>query len=351
MQRKKVGLFFGGISPEHEVSITSARGIIENIDLDKFIVKEFFIDKNGNFWTAPNLLKKNKYRSEKQLQKADLNNLNQQINVAFPILHGEGGEDGTIQGFFKTLNIPFVGADVLASAVCLDKAIFKQLMKANDIPQPKFAILDFSKHPIKPNIQKMTNLKKSFKLPVFIKPASGGSSIGITKLVSWNDSTDATSKAKEVDSKIIIEESIENCLEIEVSVIGNDAKNVKASLPGHIIPGAEFYDYDDKYNDDKTQFEIPAKLSKKKTEEVQELALKVYQIADCIGFARVDFLVSKNGKIYLNEINTIPGFTPISMYPKLWQNRPNYKNLITKLLLLALKRKRKKADNNLWAYS
>jgi D-alanine-D-alanine ligase len=339
MQSKiEVGVFFGGVSPEHEVSIASAHGIVSNIDRSKFEVVEFFIDKKGAFWTGKNILKKIKNKNFKNLKKTDFNRLSKTIDVTFPILHGEGGEDGSIQGFFKTLGIPFVGAGIASSAVCLDKVIFKQLMSADKIPQTKFIFLDWQYDSQEDIDKKLVTVKNKFKFPLFVKPARTGSSVGVYKVKSFSKLNYFIKKSKKFDSKIIIEESVEKAREIEVSVIGNSTKDIKASLPGRIIPGAEFYDYDDKYKSNKTQFELPAKLPENKIKEIQSLAAKVYKISNCQGLARVDFLLGKNLKVYVNEINTLLGFTPISMYPKLWEATGfKYQDLISSLILLALK--------------
>lgn len=350
----KVGVFFGGISPEHDVSISSAEGIIKNIDRSKFRVIEFFIDKKGVFWTGKNVLEKInlhtkklylqrfgvgvKSKNKENLKKADFNLLSKTIDVAFPILHGEGGEDGSIQGFFETLGIPFIEAGVASSAICLDKAVFKGLMSENGIPQTRFIFPDWQYDSHKEIKNKLASVRHNFKFPLFVKPARTGSSVGVYKVKSFGKLNYFINKSRKFDSKIIIEESVEKAREIEISVLGNNVKDIKASLPGQVIPGAEFYDYNDKYKNSKAQFELPANLPKNKIKEIQDIAVKAYKIANCRGLARVDFLLDKNLKVYINEINTLPGFTPISMYPKLWQTSGlKYQDLITKLINLALK--------------
>ena len=210
------------------------------------------------------------------------------------------------------LKIPFVGCDVLASAICLDKAIFNQLMAFNNIKKPKFSIVDFD-HDSKNEISaKIITTQKNFAFPVFVKPSRAGSSIGIRKVKQKTNLEKAIKYASKFDKKVIIEEAVKNCQEIEIAVMGNK-NNVKASLPGRIIPGNEFYDYNDKYKNDNAKFEIPARLSPRKTKEIQEIATKAYKIVNCQGLARVDFLLDDKLNIYLNEINTMSGFTPISM--------------------------------------
>lgn len=337
MQKIKVGIFFGGISPEHEVSLSSAYGIISNMDKKRFEIIEVFIDKKGDFWTGKEIASRIITGSKAKLNKIDFNLLSNKIDVAFPILHGEMGEDGTIQGFFKILKIPFVGPDVLASSVCLDKAILNQLTEANGILNPKFEGIDYERENSEEIKFKLTNIENSFKLPLFVKPARTGSSVGISKIKRLKELKSAINEARKFDNKIIIEESIENCKEIEVSILGDNIKNFKVSFPGRVIPGEDFYDYNDKYKSNKARFEIPANFSKKVEDRIKKIALESYKIANCKGMARVDLFLDNKNKIYLNEINTIPGFTPISMYPKMWEaSGLSYRNLITKLIELAL---------------
>ncbi len=327
-RKTRVGIFFGGISPEHEVSLISARGIISNIDKEKFKAVKILIDKHGDFWTGKNAQ-----------EKIDLNSLSKKIDVAFPILHGEGGEDGALQGFFKVLKIPFVGADILASAVCLDKAVLNKLTQACGILNPRFETVDYDRDSAKEIKSKITDIKKTFKLPLFIKPARTGSSVGISKMKNWKELEGALDMAKQFDRKIVVEEGVENCKEIEVSVLGDQADSFKVAFPGRVVPGEDFYDYDDKYKNNKAKFEIPAKLSKEMEKKVKQVALEAYRIANCQGLSRVDLFLDDKNKIYLNEINTMPGFTPFSMYPKMWEaSGLSYRDLITKLIELALAR-------------
>lgn len=335
----RTGIFFGGISPEHEVSLISVQGIISNIDKDKFQIVEIFIDKQGDFWTGKNILKKISEGRNKELDRVDLTTLSKKIDVAFPILHGEGGEDGSMQGFFKVLKIPFVGADIASSAVCLDKALLNKLTQAEGILNPKFEVIDYERESDGEIRDKLFGIKKKFKLPLFIKPARTGSSVGISKIKNWKELGSAMSKAKKFDIKIVVEEGVENCKEIEVSVLGNGIGSFKVSFPGRVVPGKDFYDYDDKYKNNKAQFEIPAKLSKEMEKKIKQVALEVYRIANCQGLSRVDLFLDNKNRIYLNEINTMPGFTPFSMYPKMWEaSELDYKNLLTKLIGLALKK-------------
>ncbi|MFA5052193.1 MAG: D-alanine--D-alanine ligase family protein [Patescibacteria group bacterium] len=339
MKKHSIGIFFGGQSPEHEVSLMSAKNVISAIDRTQYRVREFWIDKKGIFWTGASVLANVEKKRFSKIKRADLNTLNKYIDVAFPVLHGTGGEDGTIQGMFRMLNIPFVGADVLSSALCLDKAIFNELMTYHGLPKPKFIIIDYKRQTVKEIKKKLTESLR-LKYPVFVKPARTGSSVGITKVKDKIKLATAIKLARKYDVKIIIEQSVENCHEIEVAVSGNSIRDFKVATPGRIVPSNEFYDFNDKYYDGKSYPQIPAPLPKKTIAEIKQLARDAYRLANCEGLARVDFLVKKNGKIYLNEINTIPGFTKISMYPKMWQaDGLPYANLIARLITLALKRR------------
>lgn len=336
-EKKIVGVFFGGISPEHEVSISSASGIIPNIDRNLFNVKEIYIDREGKLWTDESVLKKVQNNETDELEPVSLDNLVNLIDIAFPVLHGIGGEDGSIQGLFQSLSIPFVGCGISASAVCLDKAIFNSLMSSYGIVKPHFLEINYQfddKTRVKEKIHEITN---KFSFPVFVKPARLGSSVGISKVNSPKLLNEALHKAKEFDQKVIIEESVEDCHEIEISILGNNKNNIACSLPGRVIPGADFYDYDDKYKNNTATFEIPVKYPQEAIVKMKQIAIQAYTLAGCSGLARVDFLVDKQERIFLNEINTLPGFTPFSMYPKLWEaSGLNYKDLITKLIELGL---------------
>lgn len=314
MSRKKlkIGVLFGGKSAEHEVSVMSAKNVIKALDRNKYQVVPFKIPKNGKF---------------------DLN-IVKKFDVVFPVLHGPFGEDGTVQGFLKLAGIPFVGAGVLGSAVGMDKDVMKRLFKEAGIPTPKFLI--FRKG------DKISYKEISRKLGkiLFIKPANLGSSVGIHKAKNEKEFKSAVQNAFRYDFKIIIEENISG-QEIECAVLGNDKP--KASNPGEILPSDEFYSYDAKYvTESKTLLE--ARVNKKTKEKIKKLAVQTYQVLECEGMARVDFLLDKNENVYVNEINTIPGFTNISMYPKLWEaSGLSQTKLLDKLIALALERHRREA--------
>src|SRR3989344_3058232 len=309
----KIGVLFGGKSAEHEVSIISAKNIIKALDKEKYQIFPVKIDKNGKF---------------------NLNTL-KKIDVIFPVLHGPFGEDGSMQGLLKILNLPFVGSSVLGSAVSMDKEIMKKLFKEAGIPIGKFIVLKYG--------EKITfeKVKKELGMPVFVKPVNMGSSVGISKVKNKKEYDTAIKEAFKFDLKVIIEENIAG-REIECSILENN--NPIASLQGEIIANQEFYSYDAKYISQESVAEIPAKLPKATIKKIQELAVKTFKILNCEGMGRVDFFVKKNGEVIVSEINTIPGFTSISMYPKLWEasGLPIGK-LLDKLIALAIERFKKES--------
>ena len=310
----KIGILFGGKSAEHEVSIISAKNIIKALDKEKYQIFPIRIDKNGKF--NFNIIKK--------------------MDVVFPVLHGPFGEDGSMQGLLKVLNLPFVGSGVLGSAVSMDKDVMKRLFKETGIPIGKFITIY--------NGEKISfgKVKKFLGLPVFVKPANMGSSVGISKVKNELGWKKALKDAFLYDSKIVVEENI-NGQEVECSVLGNEKP--MASIIGEIIPKGDFYSYKAKYIDeDGASLLIPARVSKAIMKKVQNLAIKVFQTLNCEGMGRVDFFVKKNGEVIVSEINTIPGFTSISMYPKLWEasGLPIGK-LLDKLIALAIERFKKES--------
>ncbi len=304
----KIGVLFGGKSAEHEVSLASAKNIINALDKTKYEISKIKIPKDGKF-------------NFSSIQKFD---------VIFPVLHGPFGEDGSMQGLLKLSGVPFVGAGVLGSAIGMDKDVMKRLLKDAGIPIGKFITLK------KEDAVNFTKIKKELGLPMFIKPANMGSSVGVSKAKDEKELKKAVNLAFQYDHKIIIEEFID-AREIECAVLGNE--HPMASVLGEIIANQEFYSYDAKYIDDGYVIEIPAKIDKKTVKKIQELAIKVFKILECEGLARVDFFLKKNGGVLVNEINTIPGFTNISMYPKLWEasGLPQTK-LLDRLIDLAIER-------------
>ena len=391
MKKLRVGILFGGRSGEHEISLLSAASVFQAIDKNKYEVVPIGITKEGRWVTAGDaerLLAGKPLAHERQLRAGDpeatpaaalLHNgeavvvppephksgagltpfqtdsparraSDRAINVdiIFPVLHGTFGEDGTVQGLLELADIPYVGAGVLGSAAGMDKDIMKSLFRAADLPIVKHVTVlrgDWELQPKK--AQKL--VEKKLKYPVFVKPANLGSSVGISKARSAKELGPAMNAAAKFDRKIVIEEGVggkkNKAREIECSVLGNDKP--LASVPGEIVPSAEFYDYSAKYLDEGSQLIIPAKLTKSETKKVQELAVGGFRAVDCSGLARVDFLMDpKSRKIYLNEINTMPGFTSISMYPKLWvASGVSYPELIERLIQLGLERHVEKKKN------
>lgn len=307
-KKLKIGILFGGKSAEHDVSLVSAKNIIKALDKNKYQIFPIKISRNGKF-------------NFDALRKMD---------VIFPVLHGPYGEDGSMQGLLKILNLPFVGPSVLGSALGMDKDVMKKLFKEAGIPIGKFITIYAGE---KISFQKV---KKALGLPIFVKPANMGSSVGISKVKNEKEWGKALKDAFKYDTKIVVEEMIYG-REIECSVLGN--KKPMASIPGEIIANQEFYSYNAKYIDTGSVAEIPAKLPINVKRKIQELAIKVFQTLNCEGMGRVDFFVKKNGKVIVNEINTIPGFTAISMYPKLWEaSGLPIKKLLDRLIDLAIER-------------
>lgn len=363
----KIGILFGGKSGEHEVSIVSAMSVAKALDKNKYDVTMIGIDKTGRwvlpdeqtlleFQNNPRLLQlKNlkeslgvlPYEGSKQIVSA---NSNQQIampekfDVIFPVLHGTYGEDGTIQGLLELSNIPYVGSGVLGSSLGMDKDLAKRVFSAAGIPVvPWLTIrkIDYVKN------QKgiIEQAEKEFGYPYFVKPANMGSSVGVHKVKSREDASEKLRDAFLYDTKILIEKAI-SARELEVSVLGNHEP--KASIVGEIIPTHEFYSYEAKYIDENgAHLKIPAEnLSQNQAEKIQNFAVKAFQSIECRGLGRVDFFLDKNsGEIFLNEINTIPGFTSISMYPKLWAATGlQYPQLLDELIHLALEQHKEKND-------
>ncbi len=354
MKKKlRIGILFGGRSAEHEVSLQSAKNIIRAIDKNKYQIVLIGIDRHGCWYlneSSKFLLHANDPRQisirgggknlalipggeSEQIISLDGEKVIGKIDVIFPVLHGPFGEDGTIQGLLRLADIPFVGSDVLGSAVSMDKDVMKRLLRDAGIPQAKFIsyrldekkMIDFNR------------IETELKLPFFVKPANLGSSVGISKVHNQDEFKPALDESFKFDNKIIIEQNIDG-REIECSVLGND--NPVASVPGEVLPSHEFYSYEAKYLDSNgARLEIPADLSDDVGRRIQELGIMVFKVLNCDGMARVDFFLKENSDIYVNELNTIPGFTQISMYPKLWEaSGISNTELIDRLIELALER-------------
>lgn len=347
MNRKKVGVIFGGISTEHDVSVVSGTDIMRNIDKDKYEVIPIYIDEEGN-WHEYKLTDKIFKVGDKITEKNPIENICEylkKVDVVFPVLHGLGGEDGTIQGMLELLKIPYVGSKVLGSSVCMDKVYAKIIFEKAGILQTKHLYIRKYKENyiyVKSNfdeeictIDEIVKIAdEQLKYPMFIKPSNSGSSVGINKARNKEELKKAIEYASKYDKKILIEEGI-NAREIECAVLGNE--ELTASILGEVLAADTFYSFDAKYMNQESRTEMPAKLPEKLTKQVQELAKKAYKAADCKGLSRVDFFVDeKLEKIYINEINTIPGFTQISMYPKLLEKTGiPYKEVLSKLIELA----------------
>jgi len=355
MARKiRVGVIFGGRSGEHEVSLVSAKGVMGAMDREKYEIVPIGITKEG-CWLASGdplkaleagileesapaaLLGDPSYKGLMHLEGSQATTMRLTgLDVIFPVLHGPYGEDGTVQGLLELADIPYVGAGVLGSALGMDKALMKTVFRACGLPVVRHLVIKRKEWERDPR-GVMQHVEEMLGYPCFIKPANLGSSVGITKVHQRSQLAPALDLAARYDRKMLAEQGI-NAREIEVSVLGNDEPI--ASVPGEIIPSREFYDYAAKYIDGRSELIIPADLPPETTRRVQELAIEAYLAVDCAGMARVDFLLDKdNGQIYVSELNTIPGFTPISMYPKLWEaSGISYSELIDRLIELALER-------------
>ena len=390
MKKLRIGVLFGGRSGEHEVSLLSAASVLKAIDRKKYEIVPIGITKQGQWVTASDahrLLIGESAPSERHLRAGDpettstaavlargesvivppvpsgdqtgalvpfethastLARQNHVLNldVIFPVLHGTFGEDGTIQGLFELAGIAYVGSGVLGSATGMDKDIMKRLFAAAKLPIPKHVSFLRSEWETSPK-KTITRIEAALKYPLFVKPANLGSSVGITKAHDRKELTPAIDLAASYDRKIVVEQAVGGsrgkARELEVAILGND--NPEASVVGEIIPGKEFYDYEAKYLTEGSNLILPAKITKYQTKQIQQMAIAAFRACDCSGLARVDFLMDpgKSQRIYLNEINTMPGFTSISMYPKLWAaSGVAYADLIDRLIQLALERRAEK---------
>jgi len=346
----KLAIIFGGASTEHSVSVVSGTSVLKNLDKNKYEITPLYIDKNGEW-----------YKYTKEVREIEIAKIGEKIEeiekidnimevlrnqeVLFPVLHGLYGEDGTIQGLFEMINVPYVGDEVLSSSVGMDKVYTKVIFDKAQINQTKYIYIrkyednyicidnDFSEKIIK--LEEITNIvTKELKFPVFVKPSNSGSSVGISKVHDEIELENAITEASKFDKKIIIEQGIIG-REVECAVLGNE--KVIASCIGEVKAADDFYSYDAKYNNQESKTIIPAEISKEKAKEIQELAIKAFKAIDGKGLSRVDFFIEQNTeKVYINEINTLPGFTSISMYPKLFEESGiEYTDLLDKLISIA----------------
>ena len=346
-RRIRIGVLFGGRSGEHEVSLRSAASVIAALDRTKYQVVPIAIAKAGK-WLSPAQSMKllpPEQRSDsapsRDLTIRPVPGSTDAVDVIFPVLHGTFGEDGTVQGLLELAGVPYVGAGVLGSAVGMDKDVMKRLFRERDLPTPEHLTL-LRSQVAGQRSQTVRTIERRFRYPMFVKPANLGSSVGITKAHKRKELLAALNLAAQFDRKVMVERAIDG-REIECSVLGNDAP--EASVPGEVIPSREFYDYEAKYIDENSRLIIPARLTRAQTRRVQQLAVAAFLACECSGMARVDFFLERRtGRVLLNEINTIPGFTSISMYPKLWEaSGVGYSELIDRLIRLALERHEEKA--------
>jgi len=363
-QKIRVGVIFGGRSGEHEVSLASARSVMSAMDKEKYEIVPIGITKEGCWIASGDPLKaleagdagvsqpvallgdpsrRGLMRLEDTERAVEATRL-AELDVVFPVLHGPYGEDGTIQGLLELAGIPYVGAGVIGSALGLDKAVFKDVMRAHGLPITDYTLVKRKEWEADP-ARVMDQAEAALGYPVFTKPANLGSSVGISKCHDRKGLALGLTEAARYDRKLLIEAAVPAAREIEVSVLGND--DPIASVPGEIIPSREFYNYEAKYLDDGDQASkllIPAPIPSETAERARDLAVQAYMAIDCAGMARADFLLSgETGELYVNELNTIPGFTVISMYPKLWKaSGVPYPELIDRLIELAIDRYRDK---------
>jgi len=331
MEKKTVGLFFGGLSNEADISIISAKNIIKAFDYSKYNLILVYWHKNNKFYVLGDAEEADHPSEEQEIAMGDFSRL---FDVALPITHGKYGEDGALQGLFEIQKVPYCGCRVLSSSLCMDKAVFKTFLIGHGISQVPFDFMDLRGRKKRDVDQWVEKIKSSFELPVYIKPSNSGSSVGITKVTDFSELKKAVSEAARHDDKILAEQGLVNPREIEVAVLGNEELII--SEPGELFLGGAFYDFDEKYKKNRTQVAIPADLEADARDEIKGTTEKVYHLCDCKGFARVDYLLC-DGRIYLNEINTLPGFTDISMFPMLMKRSGiSYKNLISRILKLAL---------------
>ncbi len=361
----RVGVLFGGRSSEHEVSLMSARSVLDALDREKYEVVQIGVTKEGRWLVAPDAVDRLIERAEEGALAgevagtepvslmADPNRagelvreepgealpdaLAEPLDVVFPLIHGRTGEDGALQGLLDLARVAYVGAGVTGSAVGMDKAITKAVWRAEGLPVGPYVVITAREWEEDPGRWK-GEVASGLGFPVFVKPANSGSSIGVTKVAAIEGLEGALAEALTYDAKVLVEAAIVG-RELEVSVLGNERP--EASVVGEVVPGHEFYDYEDKYFDDAVRLEIPAELPEETAAEVRDLAVRAFRAVDAAGMSRVDFFLSTDGTVYLNEINTVPGFTKMSMYPRLWDaTGVPFPELCDRLIELATERRR-----------
>lgn len=353
MSKLKLGVIFGGMSTEHDVSITSGTSVIKNLNKEKYEIYPIYIGKDGKWYeysktvSKIDILQVGEEIDEKVLISNPIEYL-QECDVIFPVLHGLYGEDGTIQGMLEILKKPYVGCKVLSSSICMDKAYAKIIFERAGINQAKYVYIkkenenyiyvdnNFSEE--NSTLEKIANIvEEKLSYPVFVKPSNSGSSVGIKKAHNKEELINSIKYAGEFDRKILIEENI-NGREVECAVLGN--KDAKASCVGEILPAEDFYTFDAKYKNAESRIVMPSEIPENISEEIRSMAVKAFKAADCTGLSRIDFFIENDtNRVIINEINTLPGFTQISMYPKLWKKMGvGYSDLLDKLIELALQK-------------
>lgn len=356
----RVAVLFGGRSGEHEVSLQSSAAVLANLDRRAYEVMAIGIAKDGQWWLCPpeGGPREGRWRegarrvallpipAEGRLYFLDEGKWGPKVDVFMPILHGPMGEDGTVQGLLELAGVPYVGAGVTGSAVGMDKDIMKKVFQAAGLPTPKHMTMRRKEWEQDPE-GSAAKIMAAIGFPCFVKPVALGSSVGISMAKNKEELIKAIGLAAKYHHRILIEVSAAPCQEVECAVLGNESP--KASILGEIVPGGHFYDYRAKYIDDNSQLIIPARLAPETAAKVRELAVRVFQAVDCMGMARVDFFVRPDGSVLVNEINTIPGFTRISMYPKLWEATGlGFSGLLDRLIELALEHHREKGRSALF---
>lgn len=346
--KKRIGLLYGGKSAEHEVSLSTARAVTQALNFSEYEVFPIYITQEGEWRKGKQLLapieKIEQLQFENTANQSLPNNISsflptqsdeKSLDVIFPLLHGPNGEDGTVQGLLEVLNLPYIGNGVLASSAGMDKVVMKQLFTIAGLKQVPYV------HFIRREWQTdqdfwLGKIEKDLEWPLFVKPANLGSSVGISKASNREELIEAVDLALKYDRKIVIEQGI-TAREIEMGVLGNDTP--KCSVPGEIKPLKAFYDYQAKYKDGNTAMIIPAEVSTEVEATLQDHAIKAFKVLDCSGLVRADFFVTDKNEVLINEVNTLPGFTPFSMFPLLWQHTGvNYSELIDQLIELAIER-------------
>lgn len=346
-KRLRVGILFGGRSAEHEVSVVSAQGVMGAMDSGRFQAVPIGVTRQGT-WLTPAQTD----QALARIRSERLNSLDEplgdgilyrtqalsslrRVDIVFPLIHGTNGEDGTLQGFLELAGVPYVGAGVAASAIGMDKALQKTIFRQQGFPLPDDVVVSSAVWRADPRGVRQ-GIEATISYPCFVKPANGGSSIGTSKVRSQEDLEPALDEAFSHDRKVLVEQAIES-RQVETAVLGND--DPEASPAGEITFEGEFYDYHAKYDDPRTELHIPANIPSATADRLREIAVAAYKAIDCAGLARVDFFLTPDGLLFLNEVNTIPGFTPMSMYPKLWEYAGlSYRELITRLIELGLER-------------